>query len=202
MNHQTKNFETQIAVFLQKDNYQIEKKFKKNYQHLFQPKIFTHLLQLNHVNIIKLQDIDEINKTLTYEYFESISLRECLKLNNHIDFTILKKTLQDIAISIDYLHQNNIAHIDINDTNILINKSFEVKLNDFDFIEIMTDKNHNLKQIDIHSYIILVYRIIQLPKQWNAIKTLNFSYNITNKEYSSCLDFFNKLDLNIIKDKS
>jgi serine/threonine protein kinase len=197
MNHQTKNFETQIAFFLQKTNNQIEKKFKKSYEHLFQPNIFSKLLKINHEYIIKLYEINEINKTLTYEYFESISLREKLQLDNNIDFITLKKILQNIAVSIDYLHQSNIAHIDINDTNILINKSFDVKLNDFDFIEIMTNKDDNLKRIDIHSYIILVYRIIQLPKQWNAIKTLNFSYNIPNQEYSNCLDFFNKLELKI-----
>lgn len=170
MNHKNKNFETRIALFLQKANKQIEKKFKKSYEHLFQPNIFSKLLKINHKHIIKLYEINKINKTLTYEYFESISLRESLKSSNPIEFIILKKILQDIAISIDYLHQHNIAHIDINDTNILINKSFEIKLNDFDFIEIMTSPNDNLKQIDIHSYIILVYRIIQLPKQWNAMQ--------------------------------
>lgn len=191
-----KTFESQLAIFKLINKHKIQKKFKNTYQHLFQPKIFSKLLKINHKHIIKLYEINKINKTLTYEYFESISLRESLKSSNPIEFIILKKILQDIAISIDYLHQHNIAHIDINDTNILIKKSFEIKLNDFDFIEIMTSPNDNLKQIDIHSYIILVYRIIQLPKQWNAIKTLNLLYEIPIKnEYTSCLDFFNKLEL-------
>lgn len=193
------NFTTTLANFSVLNN-KIQKKFKQKYEHLFQPSIFSKLLNINHQNIIKLYDIDEENKTLIYEYFESISLRTLLKLDNDMELITLKGILQDIAISIDYLHQNNIAHIDINDTNILINESFKIKLNDFDFIEIMTNESDDLKQIDIHSYIVLVYRIIQLPKQWNAIKTLNFSYNITNKKYSSCLDFFNNLELKIIKD--
>ena len=194
--HLLNKFETNLANFLILKENKIQKQFKKKYQHLFKPQIFANLLHLNHVNIISLQEIDEINRTLTYEYFDSLPLREYLKLNHEIALRTLKKILQDIAISIDYLHQNNIAHIDINDTNILINKSSEIKLNDFDFIEIMTSPNDNLKQIDIHSYIILVYRIIQLPKQWNAIKTLNLLYKIPIKnEYTSCLDFFNKLEL-------
>jgi serine/threonine protein kinase len=195
MNHQTKNFETQIAFFLQKTNNQIEKKFKKSYEHLFQPNIFSKLLKINHEYIIKLYEINEINKTLTYEYFESISLREKLKLDNNIDFITLKKILQDIAISIDYLHQNNIAHIDINDTNILINTSFEVKLNDFDFIEILNQKNQSLKQIDILAFAILVYRLIQLPYQWNAINHMKFKYSTKNIDYSSCINFLTTLRL-------
>jgi len=189
-------FETSIAIFEKITDDEIQKKYKKNYLHLFQPTIFSKLLSISHLNIIKLHNINEKDKVLTYEYFDSISLREFLKLNNNLNLVTLKKILKDIAIAIDYLHQNNIVHIDINDTNILINKSFEIKLNDFDFIEIMTSPNDNLKQIDIHSYIILVYRIIQLPKQWNAIKTLNLLYKIPIKnEYTSCLDFFNKLEL-------
>ena len=195
MMHLYSKFETTLANFIILEENKVQKKFKKKYQHLFQPKIFSNLLKINQKNIIKLYEIDEINKTLTYEYFDSISLRECLKLNNNINMTTLKKILTDIAISIDYLHQHNIAHIDINDTNILINTSFEVKLNDFDFIEIFDKEKESLKQIDILSFALLVYRIIQLPYQWNSIKDLKLEYCIDNLDYSSCISFFNTLEL-------
>lgn len=193
--HLNSQFQTTLANFTVLKNNQIQKKFKKPYEHLFKPKLFTQLLTINQKNIIKLHDIDEENETLTYEYFESKTLRECLKLNIAIDFTRLKDILRDIAIAIDYLHINNIAHIDINDTNCLVNNYFHVKLNDFDFIEVITEENKYLKQIDIHSYIILVYRIIQLPHQWNAIKNLEITFKQKNLNYSSCIAFFNSLNI-------
>jgi len=193
--HLNNQLQTTLANFTILKNNQIQKKFKKPYEHLFKPKLFTQLLTINQKNIIKLHDIDKENETLTYEYFESKTLRECLKLNTPINSTRLKNILRDIAIAIDYLHINNIAHIDINDTNCLVNNHFQVKLNDFDFIEIITEKNIYLKKIDIHSYIVLVYRIIQLPQQWNAIKALQITFEQQNLNYSSCIAFFNSLNM-------
>lgn len=195
MNHQTKNFETHIALFLKKSNNQIEKKFKKNYEHLFQSSIFSELLKINHEHIIKLYEINRTNKTLTFEYFPSISLRERLKSHQKINYKELIQIFRQMAYSIDFLHKNNIAHIDINDTNFLINNNLEIKLNDFDFIEILNENNQALKKIDILAFAILVYRIIQLPSHWNAIKHLTFKFNSNNIDSSNCENFLQKLGL-------
>lgn len=190
-------FETTLANFTILKNNKVEKKFKKEYQHLFKPNIFANLEQVNHVNLIQLHKIDEINKTLTYEYFDSKTLREKLKIPNRISYKNLIKIFKQMALSIDYLHKNNIAHIDINDTNFLINESLKIKLNDYDFIEILNEENQFLKQIDILSFATLIYRIIKLPYQWNAIRHMAFKFNIDNVNYLSCEDFLSSLRIDL-----
>ena len=193
--HLCHKFETTLAIFILLKNNRIQKNFKKEYQHLFQPTIFINIVQINHVNIIKLYRIDEINKTLIYEYFDSKTLREKLKLHNKISYKNLITIFNQMALSIDFLHKNNIAHIDINDTNFLINENLEVKLNDFDFIEMLSENNQDLKQIDILAFATLVYRIIQLPYQWDSIKHLTFKFNTKNIDYSNCENFIKSLNL-------
>ncbi|MDQ7084436.1 MAG: protein kinase [Sulfurovum sp.] len=114
------DFETQIASFKLLQNHRIQKKYKVKYQHLFQKNIFNYLLEINSKQIIKLYKIDVQSKTLTFEYFSSLTLREKLKEDRNISFKNLKNILKDIAVSIEFLHKKNIVHIDINDTNILI----------------------------------------------------------------------------------
>lgn len=188
------SFETQIAFFKILSNNKIQKKYKTKYQHLFQDRIFKELLSINSYRIINLYEIDIKNKTMIYEYFISVNLRERLKSHKKISYEELIHIFKQMALSIDFLHKNNIVHIDINDTNFLINENLEIKLNDFDFMEILNEKNQALKQIDILAFAILIYRIIQLPYQWNAIKHLEFKYHIDNLDYSSCITFLNALD--------
>lgn len=79
----------------------------------------------------------------------------------------------------------------------MINKSLTVKINDFDFIGEI-NQNYKLKQLDINSYAVLVYRIIQLYQEWNSIKHLKFTYTTNNLDYSSCIKFLNSLNLSEI----
>jgi len=188
-----KNFETEIAFFRILSSNKIQKIYKTQYQHLFQDEIFKKLLNINSYSMINLYKIDIENETMIYEYFISVNLRERLKLHQKISYEELIHIFQQMAYSIDFLHKNNIAHIDINDTNFLINEKLEVKLNDYDFIEILNEKNQSLKQIDILAFGILIYRVIQLPYQWNAIKHLTFKFNSNNLDYSSCEDFLSSL---------
>jgi serine/threonine protein kinase len=166
------DFETQIASFKLLLHKRIQKKYKVKYQHLFQENIFNYLLEINFKQIIKLYKIDVQSKILIFEYFSSLTLREKLKQDRKISFKNLKNILKDIALSIDFLHENNIAHI-----------------------EILTPDNDELKNIDIHSYIILAYRIIHLPNQWKSISHLKFDFSKNNLDYSSCSKFFYSLKL-------
>lgn len=91
------------------------------------------------------------------------------------------------------MHENNISHLDIDERNFLVDKDFNIKLHDFDFAEIIIDDN--LKKIDIHSYVTLVYRILFLQSYWHSISDLKLKYNSKYVDYSSCIVFFNSLDL-------
>lgn len=189
------SFETQIAFFKIISNNKIQKKYKTQYQHLFQYTIFKELLNINSYQIINLYEIDINSKAMIYEYFPSVNLRERLKSYQQISYKDLIQIFIDMASSIDFLHKNNIAHIDINDTNFLINTNLEIKLNDYDFIEILNEKNQALKQIDILAFALMIYRIIQLPYQWNAVKNLEFEYSHNNLNYTTCINFLNSLNL-------
>lgn len=195
MNQVENNFETQIAKFTILSNEIIEKKYKVQYEHLFHEIIFEKLLTIKSNRIINLSYIKIDKKVLGYEYFPSTTLRERLKSHKIINSTELIHIFEEMAFAIDFLHSKNIAHIDINDTNFLINKDLDVKLNDYDFIEILNEKNQDLKQIDILAFAILIYRIIQLPYQWKAIKNLHFQFNTKNVNYSSCISFLKSLEL-------
>jgi len=193
--YKMKNFETRIAFFKILSNNKIQKKYKTQYQHLFQDKIFKELLGIKSYRIINLCEIDKKNKTIIYEYFISVNLRERLKSHQKISYKDLIHILKQMALSIDFLHKNNIVHIDINDTNFLINDNLEIKLNDYDFIEMLHARNQDLKKIDILAFALIIYRIIQLPYQWNAIRDLEFNYNNNDLDYSSCEFFLNSLKI-------
>ena len=195
MSLRMKNFETTIAFFTILLNNRIEKKYKIKYQHLFQDTIFQQLLNVKSDMTISLYEIDIKQKTLIYEYFPSINLRERLKFNKKISFLEIIQIFKQMALAIDFLHSKNIVHIDINDTNFLINEQLKVKLNDYDFIEILNENNQALKKIDILAFALLVYRVVQLPYQWNAIKNLEFKYNSNDLDYSSCIGFLESLNL-------
>jgi len=190
------DFETQIAFFTILPNNKIEKKYKTKYQHLFQDTIFKELLEINSHSMINLCKIDIKNRTMVYEYFVSVNLREKLKSHQKISYKELIHIFKQMAYSIDFLHKKNITHIDINDTNFLINDNLEIKLNDYDFIEIINEKNQSLKQIDVLAFAVLIYRIIQLPYQWSSIKHLKLGFNSNYINYSSCEDFLSSLNIN------
>src|SRR4030067_2633975 len=90
------------------------------------------IAQLNHPDIIKVYDIEELYQTvfIIMEYLDGVPLKKLLKnmklsLSKIVDFTI------QICFGLEYAHKKGIIHQDINPQNIFILSDGQVKLFDF-----------------------------------------------------------------------
>lgn len=194
-------FETKRAHFFKiYENYKFKiiKVLKKI---ILSKKAFYRLQKIQSNNLIQVYDIVQHNKFvyLKLEYFEnSMPLREFLKKDDEqLSLLNISNILYQVANSIDFLHRNNLVHLDIIDKNILINQDLEVKLNDFDFIRTLNKNNMHSKLVDKHLFISIVYRIISQPFFWSKIKKLDLNFNKDNINYSDCKSFINSLDIQV-----
>lgn len=93
---------------------------------------------LDHPNIVRYysKGIDQDGHYIISEYIEGLTLREFLSENpkSFKDKKFIKKLVLQILSVLDYLHNNQIIHLDIKPDNILITtKSRNIKLIDFGF---------------------------------------------------------------------
>lgn len=114
------------------------------------------VINLDHSNICRYLDIEEIEKENTFGENEKIQVcvMELLDSGNFADFyhksdknpDVLKKLLQDVLNGISYLHKNGIIHRDIKPANILIKKTIEgpvAKITDFGISKLSDSINNN-----------------------------------------------------------
>jgi len=90
------------------------------------------LAQLEHPNIIKVFDFGMFKEHfyISFEYFESLNLREVLGSNN-ISVENKKGIFVQLVKGLNFAHGKNVIHRDIKPENILVNGNNEVKLTDF-----------------------------------------------------------------------
>ncbi|MCX8056484.1 MAG: protein kinase [Ignavibacteria bacterium] len=107
------------------------------------------LAKLDHPNIIKVLDFGthEDFFYLSFEYFESQSLREYIKTKkpNSDEFF---KIVSQILLGLDYAHKQKIIHRDLKPENILIDKNLFVKIADFG-LALSEDENQVTQQESI-----------------------------------------------------
>ena len=91
------------------------------------------IARLNHANIIRIYDIEELYKTIfiVTEYLEGSNLKSILENTPNLPLTkILDVTIQ-ICSGLEYAHKHGIIHQDINPHNIFIQSDGQVKIIDF-----------------------------------------------------------------------
>ncbi|MBZ0198232.1 MAG: protein kinase [Ignavibacteriaceae bacterium] len=98
------------------------------------------LAQLDHPNIIKVLDFGTYNEYfyISFEYFESLSLRHIIKHNN-LTLTQKEFLLTQLFKGLAFAHQHQIIHRDIKPENILVDDKFNLKLSDFGLALVMND---------------------------------------------------------------
>lgn len=84
----------------------------------------------NHKNIIKLISYKEYNEKI-YEIELEYCELGCLYQNYNINWKIKLNYSSQIISGLNYIHNNNIIHGDLNSSNIIINKNGIIKICDF-----------------------------------------------------------------------
>ncbi len=90
------------------------------------------LAKLDHPNIIKVLDFStyENHFYISFEFFESKSLRQLLKTKN-FDYETIISIAKQILLGLEYAHSNKIIHRDLKPENIFVNDRLQVKIGDF-----------------------------------------------------------------------
>jgi serine/threonine protein kinase len=91
------------------------------------------IAQLNHPNIVKVYDIEELYRTvfITMEYLDGTSLKDILKHTPRMPLSRILDVIIQICFGLDYAHKHGVIHQDINPGNILIQADGQVKIVDF-----------------------------------------------------------------------
>jgi serine/threonine-protein kinase len=98
------------------------------------------LAHLNHPNLIKVLDFGTFKNYfyISFEYFESRSLRAIIKYNN-LSVNEKKYLLIQLLKALDVAHQNRVIHRDIKPENILVNSNLELKIADFGLAMVLNE---------------------------------------------------------------
>lgn len=92
-----------------------------------------HLSKLSHPGIIKIIEVFQANNTAYYsmEYVEGGSLDDYIKKKSPISEEEALDIIKDIAISIGYMHQHHMLHLDLKPKNIMRKLDGHMVLIDF-----------------------------------------------------------------------
>lgn len=92
-----------------------------------------HISILNHPNIIKVVDVFEENGTAYYvmEYHDNGSLNSIIREHGAMAESEATKYVLQIAAALDYIHREQMNHLDVKPDNVLINTKGEAVLIDF-----------------------------------------------------------------------
>lgn len=90
--------------------------------------------RLQHPNVISIYDVFEENNTAYYvmEYIEGDTLAGIVKQQGPMDEYTAREFIFKVAEALDYVHKNNLLHLDVKPANIMVRSSdFHVVLIDF-----------------------------------------------------------------------
>ena len=93
-----------------------------------------HYLYLNHPNIVDLKDliIKEDAYYLVMEYIEGETIEDYInKTSGPIPEEVAVPMMNEVLLAINYAHKNNVVHLDLKPSNIMLTKNNEIKVLDF-----------------------------------------------------------------------
>ena len=123
-----KSLNMPVAIKMLKHNIAMDPDFLEIFRN--EAKTIAHL---NHNNIIRIYDIEEMYKTIfiVTEYLEGCSLRSILKNSSKLSLSkILDITIQ-VCFGLEHAHKHGIIHQDVNPNNIFIESDGQAKSIDF-----------------------------------------------------------------------
>jgi class 3 adenylate cyclase/CRP-like cAMP-binding protein len=91
------------------------------------------IARLNHENIVKVYDVEEIYKTIfiIMEYLEGMTLDRVLEKTPRVPFAQILDILLQVCSGLAYAHEHGILHQDIRPGNIFVQLDGKIKIVDF-----------------------------------------------------------------------
>jgi serine/threonine protein kinase len=91
------------------------------------------IAQLNHPNIVKVYDIEELYQTvfIIMEYLDGIPMKNILSVKQKLSISQIVDITMQVCYGLEYAHNHGIIHQDINPRNIFIQTDGQVKIIDF-----------------------------------------------------------------------
>ena len=93
-----------------------------------------HYVYLRHPNIVQLKDLIIKDEAiyLVMEYIDGDTLEDYInKISGPIPEEIAIPMLKEVLFALDYAHNQNVIHLDIKPSNIMVTKDGEIKVLDF-----------------------------------------------------------------------
>lgn len=83
------------------------------------------IARLQHPNVIAIHDVFEENNTAYYvmEYIEGDTLSGIVRRRGAMDVFTAKEYILKVASALDYIHSNNLLHLDIKPANIMVRRA-------------------------------------------------------------------------------
>jgi tRNA A-37 threonylcarbamoyl transferase component Bud32 len=123
-----KSLNLPVAIKMMKHHPAMDEDFRENFK-----KESKFIAQLNHPNIVRIYDIEELYRTIfiIMECLEGESLKALLERKGALPFSRALTFLTQVCSGLAYAHDHHITHREVKPANIFILKNDHIKLLDF-----------------------------------------------------------------------